>query len=128
MQYENKVLISAILIIGLGVISFNVVNTADISGRSTRDCKPPTLDAERIGNNVYVTVNGDVSSDHRYVYLADERKNRVSNVPMGRDNFDKETFTISFIDYTNDDETYAYAYIISGCDGSSKVYTRIPSI
>ena len=36
MQYENKILISAILIIGVALVSFNVIDTGSISGRASK--------------------------------------------------------------------------------------------
>jgi len=127
MQYENKILISAILIIGLGLVSFNVINTGDISGAvSKANCRTPTLNADRIGSNVYIDINGDVSSNQRFVYFTDERQHRIDSKTIPRSNYDKKTYIVSYSDNPNDAQTPAYAYVISACDGS-KVFTGIPS-
>ena len=55
MHYENKILISAILIIGVALISSNVINP-DISGRTSGFCSPVSIEAVRDGAYVDVTI------------------------------------------------------------------------
>ena len=99
MQYENKILISAILIIGLALVSFNVINTNDISGSDSKKSGDwPSLVAKRMGSTIFVTVSQPFDQDlpgtrysgiyrnDPYVYGADSSKNRMGRTPIGRDN------------------------------------------
>ena len=134
MQYENKILISAILIIGLALVSFNVINTNDISGSvSKKSCDSPSLVAKRMGSTIFVTVSQPFDQDlpgtrysgiyrnDPYVYGADSSKNRMGRTPIGRDNLDAAEFTVKFKDLNTE---FVYVYV-RGCDGE-KVFAPVP--
>ncbi|MEK6922619.1 MAG: hypothetical protein AABX08_02345 [Nanoarchaeota archaeon] len=104
MQYENKILVSAILIIGVALISFNLVNP-NISGRIGAGkvaCTPGELNAEVVGSWTIVTyeeapelragVDYNGIGDNKFVEYWSGKTRRQQSIP--KEELDKSIVTV----------------------------------
>lgn len=114
MQYENKILISAILVIGVALVSFNVVNT-NISGRVSAgnvDCDSISVSAEKNGVWVDVAILNPADSPgtdyngpgEQWVYYYDDGRRREGRQSIPSGNLDDPVISVSIRDLNNNYE------------------------
>ena len=108
MQYENKILVSAVLIIAVALISFNLVNP-NISGRVGAwnvDCDSISVRAERDGVWVVATILNPLDSpgtDYNgpgelWVYYYDSSRRREGRQPIDHGYVNDHTIQVSIRD------------------------------
>jgi len=130
MYHENKILISAILIIGVALISSRVINT-DISGRASQLCQPVSIDAVRNGIYIDVTINvppeytstnyNGIEPAHKYVDYYRKNRERFGQQLIPRAEVEQNEINVQIIDLNNE---ITRVSVSDKCTGS-KIFANI---